>query len=323
MGNTTKGQAETNAVSIDNLSIETPILNPNDADVLAAPRRRTKSAKKDGGEKEEAESDFDDSGDEEDPHAHGMGGDLTSAILGIIKGMVGPAILYLPHGFATAGFAIALPTLIISTAMYLYSSRCLLVAWKVESARDNAVRDDEDGEALLAVTPRRKRRALSYPELANRALGPRGEAVVKTGIALMQSGVCLTYLIFVPHNLHSSMEYLFNVDVSPQIWLIIMIIIQIPLSWIRDITKLTCTNFTANCLILYGLILCLGFAFEEATKSDDMSPLESIYDRVTHLEPFEDKWFLFIGTSVSDIFANLRGGILQRFSNPRSPGFTF
>lgn len=36
----------------------------------------------------------------EDPHAHGLGGDMVSAVLGIIKGMVGPAILYLPHGFA-------------------------------------------------------------------------------------------------------------------------------------------------------------------------------------------------------------------------------
>lgn len=31
--------------------------------------------------------------EEEDLHAQGVGGDLTSAVLGIIKGMVGPAIL--------------------------------------------------------------------------------------------------------------------------------------------------------------------------------------------------------------------------------------
>jgi hypothetical protein len=33
-----------------------------------------------------------------DPHANDLGGDMVSAVLGIIKGMVGPAILYLPHG---------------------------------------------------------------------------------------------------------------------------------------------------------------------------------------------------------------------------------
>lgn len=36
-----------------------------------------------------------------DPHASGLGGNLTSAVLGIVKGMVGPAILYLPHGIAS------------------------------------------------------------------------------------------------------------------------------------------------------------------------------------------------------------------------------
>ena len=30
-----------------------------------------------------------------DPHAQGLGGDLKSVVLGIVKGMVGPAILYL------------------------------------------------------------------------------------------------------------------------------------------------------------------------------------------------------------------------------------
>ena len=28
----------------------------------------------------------------------GFGGDFRSAVVGIVKGMVGPAILYLPHG---------------------------------------------------------------------------------------------------------------------------------------------------------------------------------------------------------------------------------
>eukprot|EP00543_Licmophora_paradoxa_P015082 CAMPEP_0202474802 /NCGR_PEP_ID=MMETSP1360-20130828/92505_1 /ASSEMBLY_ACC=CAM_ASM_000848 /TAXON_ID=515479 /ORGANISM="Licmophora paradoxa, Strain CCMP2313" /LENGTH=685 /DNA_ID=CAMNT_0049101943 /DNA_START=1307 /DNA_END=3364 /DNA_ORIENTATION=+ len=353
----------------------------------------------------------------DDPHAHGMGGDLTSAVLGIIKGMVGPAILYLPHGFATAGYGMALPILFITTAMFLYSSQCLLSAWKLQSIKDlqllrnhhqhnsssnspntssnstsnsilsnleegsnfdsdmmdtallgNSTNINNTSTAISTITAnnvittsstsrpstptstdraRSKRRPLrrsrsntqhddinnnihnnniippplSYPELANRALGPRGEFIVKTGIALMQSGVCLTYLIFVPQNLHTSMEYLFHLDLTPRFYLILMILVQIPLSWIRDISKLTCTNFCANCFILYGLILCLGFAFEEATKGVPtsaaataefhtlvnpteqqeqlwLSPLESIWDRITHLKAFESQWYLFIGTSV-------------------------
>ena len=68
-----------------------------------------------------------------DPHAHGLGGDLKSAVVGVIKGMVGPAILYLPHGFAKAGWVIAVPMLFASTTLYLASSASLLECWKVET----------------------------------------------------------------------------------------------------------------------------------------------------------------------------------------------
>lgn len=226
----------------------------------------------------------------EDPHAQGMGGDLTSAVLGIIKGMVGPAILYLPHGFAKAGYVLALPILALTTAMYLYSSSCLLEAWKLESEQV-----DESG-----VVEGRRRKSLSYQELARRALGPPGEMMVKSGVALMQSGVCLTYLIFVPHNLHVSLHALFGINASTRAWLLLMVIVQVPLSWIRNIRRLTVTNFAANVLILYGLITCLGFAIENASAANPgRGPVGSFIGQMKGLQAFSSSWFLFIGTSVS------------------------
>jgi proton-coupled amino acid transporter len=235
-------------------------------------------------------------GDEEevDPHAHGMGGDLVSAILGIIKGMVGPAILYLPHGFSNAGWVVAIPILIMSTAMFLCSSECLLDSWRLESSRAS------EASGLLETGSKRRRIILSYPELAYRALGSTGEAAVKIGIALMQSGVCLTYLIFVPQNLKSSTFILFGVDIPASYFMIVMLVFQIPMSWIRDIRKLTITNLVANILILYGLITCLGFALSNAIKSDaGRAPLAEMSYKLSHLEPYNSGWFLFIGTSVS------------------------
>ena len=97
-----------------------------------------------------------------------------------------------------------------------------------------------------------------------------------------------------------------------------MVIVQIPLSWIRDIRHLTVTNALANALIMYGLMTCLVFAFgnaivpyEEVQQQDDegedenvyeytdRGPLASILYKFFHLNPFNsDGWFLFIGTSV-------------------------
>jgi proton-coupled amino acid transporter len=237
--------------------------------------------------------------EEEIDELHGAaGGDLVSAVLGIIKGMVGPAILYLPHGFASAGYLMAIPIMTAATCMFLHSSKCLLDSWKLESTKPLAAEHAtllEDGSKR-----KRKRTMLSYPELAFRALGPTGEMIVKLGIALMQSGVCLTYLIFVPQNLNVCARILFGVEIPTSYFLILMLIIQIPLSWIRDIRKLTVTNLLANVLILYGLVTCLFFAIGTAIQSEPgRGPLEAVWYKLTHLEPVARGWFLFIGTSVS------------------------
>mmetsp|Transcript_24986 Transcript_24986/g.58630 ORF Transcript_24986/g.58630 Transcript_24986/m.58630 type:complete len:546 (-) Transcript_24986:76-1713(-) len=230
--------------------------------------------------------------DVHDVHELPKGGDLTSAVLGIIKGMVGPAILYLPHGFAKAGWIFAIPCLVLSTVLFLSSSACLLDAWKAESAKsDSAI-------ALLKKNP--KRVILSYPELAHRALGSTGETFVKLGIAFMQSGICLTYLIFVPQNLKTVTSILFGYDVNASYFIIVMLLIEVPLSWIRDIRKLTITNLLANSLILYGLITCLYLAFSNVVKSEtNQGAIAEFADRFSNLKMFNTEgWFLFIGTSV-------------------------
>lgn len=276
-----------------------------------------------------------------DSHAHGLGGDLKSAVLGIVKGMVGPAILYLPHGFAQAGWIVAIPMLFASTALYLASSASLLECWKVETANrkrmsvlemkefkevnSHNIVEEFDNEfingavvvdksssnntataTIIPTTP-------SYPDLAYRAYGSRGETLVKIGIAAMQSGVCLTYLIFVPQNMRSSCRALFKVDLPPSVFLLAMVLVQIPLSWIQDIRHLTVTNALANGLIMYGLITCLVFAFgnaivptveqesDEAEGGDDSirGPFAEIIYKFLNLTPFNSSgWFLFIGTSV-------------------------
>ena len=178
-----------------------------------------------------------------DPHAHGLGGDLKSAVVGIVKGMVGPAILYLPHGFAQAGWVIAVPMLFASTALYLASSSSLLECWEIESRInkrllqqecngdhireenhtelemrdlrqsndtvggndaaeelenqffDGAVADGKGGNSdhnghsrrpIVAAKP-------SYPDLAKKAFGSKGQTIVKIGIAASKF-VCLVFL---------------------------------------------------------------------------------------------------------------------------------
>jgi hypothetical protein len=131
------------------------------------------------------------------------GGSLGAAIFGIIKGTVGPAILYLPHGFLHSGYAVAIPSMLFATSMFIYNSYRLLACWKVESTKQHEMA--QHIEQVLGLTTIQETKytptLLTYPELARRALG-RGAFFVELGIALMQFGVCLTYLIFVPQNLY-------------------------------------------------------------------------------------------------------------------------
>ena len=127
----------------------------------------------------------------------------------------------------------------------------------------------------------------------------------------------MTYLIFVPHNLHSSVHALTGWNIPTAIFLVFMVLVQIPLSWIRDIRKFTTTNAIANALILYGLVLCLAFAFAESTQpysaetttnsnsndnnsitDDSTNTLYNVWQHLIHLSPWGDHPILFIGTSV-------------------------
>jgi solute carrier family 36 (proton-coupled amino acid transporter) len=280
--------------------------------------------------------------EEEDLHDHhGIGGDLTSAVMGIIKGMVGPAILYLPHGLAHSGYALAIPIILLATFLFLFSCQCLLDSWRLEHSRllqqvysveqatlggqntdekNEGEHDDSDSsterstllparlesDGKLELPHHKRTFFLSYPELAYRAFGTPFEQLVKLGITLMQSCVCLTYLIFVPQNLSTAVHLLWGgVPIAPEWFLILMIIIQVPLSFIQDIRKLTATNLLANLLILYGLIVCIALSLQMMTSDTDSTtndnnrtPIRIIVDRLGNLEPFGNSWFLFIGTSV-------------------------
>ena len=259
------------------------------------------------------------------------GGSLTAAIFGIVKGTIGPAILYLPRGFKLAGWAVAIPALVLATFAYVYSAHRLLACWKVEDDRQRFLADrmdelqsllmtpaeqqqqqqqqtlDSDGKKTnittttpLPSTPRSVRRQLdtfvpkllTYPELARRAFGPFA-FMIEFGIASMQFGVCLTYLIFVPANLYASCQALFNVAIPKKYFLIGMLLIEIPLSWIVDIRKLTPFNVTATLLIAYGLGSCLLIAswYSYSEKA------ESFWESLSELPAVQPTWFLFIGTA--------------------------
>lgn len=251
------------------------------------------------------------------------GGSIVAAIFGIIKGMVGPAVLYLPRGFALSGFAVAIPAMIIATITYVYSATRLLQCWKAESDKIRLsmekmeeirlLLDPNAGEyggsaAYGSVENGQKssnNKMLTYPELARRAFG-KASFLISGGIAAMQFGVCLTYLIFVPQNLFEATKTLFGVEVPKQIFLVLMLAVEIPLCWVRDIRKLTPINILATALIAFGLVSVLAIALFDPDPNLDNSgsennsfeeDLSDLFQQITLLPRIQPTWVLFIGTS--------------------------
>lgn len=264
------------------------------------------------------------------------GGSIPAAIFGIIKGMVGPAVLYLPRGFALSGYAVAIPAMFCATVSYLYCATRLLQCWKVESdkltqqmeqirrlldpehgssgLKSNKVDDSHGGSggeygSLLdgskyndqtlspAVEPEVQGKLLTYPELARKAFG-NFAFLISGGIAGMQFGVCLTYLIFVPQNFYELFHDVFGIIVPKQLILLGMLIIEIPLCWIRDIRKLTPINILATVLIAFGLCAVLFIALFNHDRVTDVDGNElTLIQEISHLPRIQDTWALFIGTS--------------------------
>ena len=241
------------------------------------------------------------------------GGSLTSAAFGIVKGIVGPAILYLPRGFYVSGYAVAIPAMMFATGMFTLNAYRLLECWKVESDRNHQVEHrlrevqallqgggGQAGKQLYGAAQVQQDRfftpkLLTYPELAKRALGPYS-LVVEVGIALFQFGVCLTYLIFVPDNLAAALSAWTGSQWSKTWLLWIMIAMEIPLSWIRDIRKLSVTNVIASLLIAMGLLAVLVMALWQGIQRDDNDELVFIQN-LQQLRPWTESWLLFVGTS--------------------------
>eukprot|EP00980_Cylindrotheca_fusiformis_P010542 scaffold2334_cov118-Cylindrotheca_fusiformis.AAC.14 len=302
----------------------------------------------------------------DDGHSHEVSGETTTAaVFGIVKAMVGPAILYLPHSFADAGYAFAIIALWICTCLYLYTAQRLLGTWRyVKSQRTPKPRSTR-GRTEIEMTSlvvngenpnqKAKRRpkvleaergesvdsrsiaddekevviydfeqdppvgdSISYPQLARIAYGDIGENTVRAGITLMQLGVCLTYFIFVPHNLSASIFMLTKIHLPMWLCLVGMVAIEIPLSSIRNVSKLVTTNVIATCLIAFGLASCLFLAtfnsndqehgslevgsvendtLDSSQQPDDLWNEDSSFPKTSHMSPWNDHWYLFIGTS--------------------------
>ncbi|GMH57184.1 hypothetical protein TL16_g02312, partial [Triparma laevis f. inornata] len=237
---------------------------------------------------------------------------LTSLTLPIslIKGVIGPAILYVPHGFATAGYLFTLPMLTLTVILFLWSSNALLSTWDDEvrlqergvntSERSLLVKggdDDENDDRLDAELEHRASESVerlstdssiewtlvkpTFTSLVKTTFNSSTSTLIDLMIFCQQSGITLTYYIFISKNLSVCF------GVNDDLVIFLLMIVQLPLSCIESIALLSKTNLIANGLIAYGLIGIVVYAVFQEDKAG-----------IDAIGALRDRWYLFIGMSV-------------------------
>jgi proton-coupled amino acid transporter len=147
----------------------------------------------------------------------------------------------------------------------------------------------------LHFTSNHKQRKVvqSYAELTTLLVGPVAGFFVKTGIVALQMGCCVCYFIFVGANVNA----LFNIDQGAV--MIAMLLCEAPLSLIRDIGNLNCTNTIANAIIA----ICIFTVFACAAYTVARNGVHEGIERGVKI----DTAFLFFGMCVFAFEGSISG----------------
>lgn len=165
---------------------------------------------------------------------------LAKTIFALLKAYIGPGVLYLPGAWRSGGLLFAtlmLPILGVLTSFCVF---------QLLSCRNAA------GES-----------SPSYGMLMEMAVGPMGRRAVNFSIVALQSGICITYFIFIAQILKQVWLH----DWSPLPLIAVQLSVLIPLAWIRQVRRFAVTSLIADVLILAAIIAIYGMEIQRVSDS--------------------------------------------------------
>lgn len=159
---------------------------------------------------------------------------MVGACLAIVRCMVGPAALYMPHGFAEAGLGGGIVLVCCATGLFFLGISRLLACWRAYAGT---------------------REAATVASLAQHLGGRWCRMLVQFSIVSLQAGVCITYFIFVAETLRDVWQRIGARSHPPSVPLVIgvMILVEASAATVRTVQRLTTANFMGNCLVTLSL----------------------------------------------------------------------
>lgn len=190
------------------------------------------------------------------------------AFLLLIKSFIGTGILFLPKAFSNGGLLFSTFTLITCG---LYSYWCYYILVKSKQATGVS----------------------SFGDIGLKLYGKWLKFFILFSLTLTQLGFSSTYCVFTSTNLRAFVNNVFKLDVPIPIFLLFQMLIFIPLSFIRNVSKLSITSLLANVLTLIGLVIVLFYIVQEFTIIKHFKPADGVIKFFN-----ADKYTLAIGTFI-------------------------
>ncbi|CAH2354087.1 vacuolar amino acid transporter 3 [[Candida] railenensis] len=189
----------------------------------------------------------------------------------LLKAFVGTGVLFLPKAFANGGLLFSALTLFF---FGILSYWCYLILVYSKSAT----------------------KVSSFAEIGLKLYGKWFQQLILSSIVLSQIGFVGAYIVFTSENLRAFYSSVLGYDPASLniLWFILVqLIIFLPLSLIRDITKLSLSALLANVFILVGLVTIIYFTSYELLVNNHGHPSSSI-------EYFfnESEFSMFIGVAI-------------------------
>jgi len=197
-------------------------------------------------------------------HTGGNSSRLAAALT-LLKSFVGTGVLFLPRAFFNGGMTFSSLVLIAIAALSYY---CF----------------------ILLVTTQLKTGG-SFGGMGAMLYGPLMRYLILGSLILSQVGFVAAYLVFVSENLRAFVSAVSRCETFIDVkWIILMqLVVLLPFSLFRDISKLSITAYIADFFIVLGLLYLYTADIQTLSTNGGIADI---------IQFNENSWTLFIGTAI-------------------------
>ncbi|KAG7862596.1 hypothetical protein KL919_001726 [Ogataea angusta] len=186
------------------------------------------------------------------------------AFLLLLKAFVGTGVVFLPKSFSNGGLLFCNVMIMAFSIISYYCFMTLI--WCTERSRVSG-----------------------YGDLGLKLFGPKLQFLILLSLALSQLGFSSSYVVFVAENFRVVVNTFFSSDYGVGLFVVVQLLIFLPLSLTRNISKLSLIALIADAFILLGLIYIYSCSGAHLLVNG-ISPKVSLFQPNT--------WTLFMGTAV-------------------------